>query len=75
MDVAISGASGLIGGALAAALEGEGQEGVRLVRTQTSAAPGNTIAWNPIEGTIDTEGLEGLDVSGSESRFHHAAAP
>ena len=61
MDVAISGASGLIGGALARDLERNGHRVVRLVRPQTSAAGGDTISWDPAEGTIDAEGLEGLD--------------
>lgn len=43
MDVAISGASGLIGGALAAALEGEGQEGVSGSATAASTPPGGGV--------------------------------
>lgn len=61
MEVAISGASGLIGGALVRALEGDGHRVVRLVRPQTSAAGGHTIRWDPANGTIDAAGLEGLD--------------
>jgi uncharacterized protein len=59
--VAISGASGLIGGALAGRLERHGCEVVRLVRPQTQPTLGATIRWDPTAGTIDADALEGID--------------
>lgn len=43
MDVAITGASGLIGGSLATALRRDGHRVVRLVRPQTQAIDGDTV--------------------------------
>ena len=60
MNVAITGASGLIGSALADRLEAEGHRAVRLVRPQTSRREGDVVAWDPAAGTIDAGGLEGL---------------
>jgi uncharacterized protein (TIGR01777 family) len=57
MDVAISGASGLIGRALTASLEADGHRVVPLVRPGSSR-PG--IRWNPVQRTIDQGALEGL---------------
>lgn len=61
MDVAISGASGLIGGALARALERDGHRVARLVRPQTLGGGGDAIRWDPVDGSIEAEGLEGID--------------
>jgi uncharacterized protein (TIGR01777 family) len=61
MDVAVSGSSGLVGGALATALERDGHRVVRLVRPQTREAGADAVAWDPRAGTIDRAGLEGLD--------------
>ncbi len=61
MDVAISGASGLIGGALARALERDGHRVARLVRPQTRTRTGDAIRWDPTARTIEAEGLEGVD--------------
>ena len=61
VDVAISGASGLIGGALARALERDGHRVARLVRPQTRIRADDAIRWDPTAGTIDAEGLEGAD--------------
>jgi uncharacterized protein (TIGR01777 family) len=58
MKVAISGASGLIGSALRQSLISDQHEVIPLVRSGHSAG----ILWNPDEGTIDHEALEGLDV-------------
>jgi len=58
MDVAITGASGLIGRALRASLEADGHRVAPLVRPGGS---GRGIAWDPDGGTIDAGGLEGLD--------------
>jgi uncharacterized protein (TIGR01777 family) len=60
MRVAVTGASGLIGSALCARLEGLGHEVTRVVRHPLSDA-GRTLTWDPDDGTIDAQGLEGLD--------------
>lgn len=59
MKVAVSGASGLIGSALLPALEGSGHEVIRLVRRKPEGS--NEIAWNPEDGSIDVDGLQGVD--------------
>lgn len=59
MRVAITGASGLIGTALTAALRGQGHDVLALVRRAT-IAPGE-VAWDPESGTVDLAGLEGVD--------------
>lgn len=59
MDVAVTGASGLIGTALVQSLEADGHRVVRIARS--GAAGPNTVLWSPDSGTIDTAGLEGLD--------------
>ena len=64
MRVAISGASGLIGSALAESLRGDGHDVLRLVRSSgvAAAADGDdAVAWDPVAGTIDAAALEGLD--------------
>ncbi|MBN1212146.1 MAG: TIGR01777 family oxidoreductase [candidate division Zixibacteria bacterium] len=60
MRVLLSGARGLIGSALAAHLQNESHEVVRLVRTKK----GNdlvSILWNPEGGAIDKTSLAGFD--------------
>ena len=58
--VAITGASGLIGSALSAALRADGITVVPLVRREVR--PGETaVRWDPAAGTIDAAGLEGID--------------
>lgn len=59
MKVAISGASGLIGSALAKSLIAQGHEVLTLVRRPTTAA--NEVSWDPVAGTIDTAKLAGID--------------
>jgi uncharacterized protein len=59
MRIAVTGASGLIGTALGAALEADGHE-VRAVTRGAAAGPG-TILWDPMAGEIDAAGLEGVD--------------
>jgi uncharacterized protein (TIGR01777 family) len=61
MDVVISGATGLIGSALARSLEADGHRVARLTRPQSKGERGDTIAWDPAAGTIDTAALEGVD--------------
>jgi uncharacterized protein len=58
--VVVSGASGLVGGALTTALELDGVRVVRLVRRRP--APGGwEVGWDPGAGRIDAAGLEGTD--------------
>src|SRR5437763_656405 len=65
--VAITGATGMIGSALAAHLRSEGIQVRRIVRHQ---ATGTDIAWNPELGVIDAGQLEGLTAI-----VHLAGAP
>ena len=58
MDIAITGASGFIGTALARSLEADGHTVIPVVRRATT---GRAIRWDPAAGTIDATGLEGLD--------------
>ena len=60
LNILVSGASGFIGSALVAHLEGQGHRVTRLVRRDTDAGPG-TVFWNPGEGSLDPAGLEGLN--------------
>jgi uncharacterized protein (TIGR01777 family) len=65
--VAVTGASGLIGGALSAFLASGGHDVVSLVRRP----PGEGEArWDPATGTIDHQALEGVDAV-----VHLAGAP
>lgn len=59
MDVAITGASGLIGGALSSSLRADGHRVLRFQRGGVTA--GDTIGWDPDSGRIDAPALEGLD--------------
>lgn len=59
MRVALTGASGLIGGALVPHLRAQGHDVLRLVR-RTSGAP-DEVTWDPMGGTVDVAGLEGVD--------------
>jgi len=56
MDVAITGSSGLIGSALADALHRRGDRVVPVVRGKKLG-----LRWDPMAGTIDAGGFEGLD--------------
>lgn len=56
--IAISGASGLVGTAVARALQSGGHRVVRLVRRPPTAGE---VRWDPAGGTIDAAGLEGVD--------------
>ncbi len=58
MDVAITGASGLIGSALVPALRRDGHGVLRLVRDDSGSA--DTIGWDPAAGRIDAAGLDGV---------------
>ena len=59
LSVAISGAGGLVGSALCALLSTGGHRVVRLVRTSEPQL--GCARWNPEEGLIDPEALEGVD--------------
>ena len=59
MQIAITGASGLIGRALGTTLREDGH-GVRPV-TRGGAGDGDAIGWDPVAGTIDAAALEGID--------------
>ncbi len=59
MQVAVTGASGLIGTVLCTALRTAGHDVIRVARGDASAA--DTIGWDPVAGTIDAGGLEGID--------------
>ena len=59
VKILISGSSGLIGRALAAALEGDGRETAALIRPTSASSSG--VRWDPDAGTIDAAALEGFD--------------
>jgi uncharacterized protein (TIGR01777 family) len=59
LDVAISGANGLIGSRLSASLRADGHRVLRLTRGGVTA--GDAIGWDPDAGRIDAPALEGLD--------------
>ena len=59
MKVAITGSSGLVGGALVPFLTAGGHEVVRLVRRDPKAK--DEARWDPESGMVDAEALEGVD--------------
>ena len=61
MDVVVTGASGLIGSALVPALWEAGHTVRRLVRRPPTAP--DEVRWDPEAGTIDAEGLAGVDAA------------
>jgi hypothetical protein len=63
VEVAITGASGLIGSALARSLRDEGHTVRPLVRPGSTGhqAGAAAIRWDPAAGTIDADALEGID--------------
>ncbi|MFM8515993.1 MAG: TIGR01777 family oxidoreductase [Actinomycetota bacterium] len=60
MRYAVTGASGLIGGALVRHLRAEGNEVLRLVRRDPQGP--DEVRWDPKRGTVDVAGLAGTDV-------------
>lgn len=60
MRYAVTGASGLIGGALVTHLRAQGNEVLRLVRRDPQAS--DEVRWDPKRGTVDVVGLAGTDV-------------
>ena len=59
MDVIVTGSSGLIGTALAVGLAADGHRVRRLVRRPARGT--DEVHWDPSEGEIDQDGLEGAD--------------
>ncbi len=59
MRILISGASGMVGSELLANLRAEGLEATRLIRGREAQA--NEILWDPEEGQLDADQLEGFD--------------
>lgn len=57
--IAVTGASGLIGGALVRSLRADGHEVVRLVRRPPRA--GDEVRWDPSRQYVDVAGLVGCD--------------
>ena len=60
MRYAVTGASGLIGGALVRHLLAQGDEVLRLVRRDPQGL--DEVRWDPKRGTVDVAGLAGTDV-------------
>lgn len=60
MRILISGASGLVGKALIAALRAQGRSVGRLVRPGGARSEGD-VAWDPRSATIDLAAMEGAD--------------
>jgi uncharacterized protein len=59
MRVAVTGASGLIGGALVPHMRAQGHEVLRLVR-RSSGAP-DEVTWDPMGSRVDVAALDGVD--------------
>lgn len=59
MDIAVTGAHGLIAGALVPALRADGHRVLRIVRGAPEGA--DDVQWDPAVGTIDSGRLEGVD--------------
>ena len=60
MKIAVSGSTGLVGSALISSLQAAGHRALRIARSVGSQAE-SVVAWDPIAGRIDADGLEGLD--------------
>lgn len=62
MKIAISGSTGLVGSEFARLLEDNGHQAIPMLRTESSAnSDGTEIHWDPSNGRLDPEQLEGLD--------------
>jgi len=59
VKIVVTGASGLIGTALVTRLHAAGHDVVRLVRRHPRS--GDEVEWDPERGTVDVDGLAGLD--------------
>ncbi|MFQ5948931.1 MAG: NAD-dependent epimerase/dehydratase family protein, partial [Acidimicrobiia bacterium] len=60
MRVAVTGSTGRIGSVLLPALDAAGHDVVRVVRDEAGSGP-DAVVWDPVAGTIDAAGLEGVD--------------
>lgn len=60
--IAITGASGLVGTALAEAFAADGVRVLKLVRHPVSASNPDEVYWKPSAGEIDAAKLEGVDL-------------
>jgi uncharacterized protein len=60
MRILISGASGLVGRALASALRTDGHAVARLVRPGSVASAGD-VSWDPMAATVDVSAMDGTD--------------
>lgn len=58
MKITLTGSHGLIGSALAASLEEDGHQVVRLTRGASSAG---SLSWDPQGGSVDLAALDGVD--------------
>ena len=61
MKILISGASGLVGKALAGKLHEDGHTVTRLVRAGGSKSSPGDIFWDPMAATVDAPAMEGFD--------------
>ena len=60
MNILVTGSSGLVGSAVVAHLSAFGHRVIRLIRRPPK--PGElAVQWDPVAGTIDAAGLDGLD--------------
>jgi uncharacterized protein len=60
MRILISGASGLVGKALARRLREDDHTVLRLVRPGSNPSPGD-VSWDPMAATVDARAMEGVD--------------
>jgi uncharacterized protein (TIGR01777 family) len=60
MRILVTGSTGLVGSALVLTLKAKGHQVVRLVRA-TPKDSASEVFWNPEQGTLKAEDLEGLD--------------
>ena len=61
MKILISGASGLVGNALASRLQQDGHTVARLVRPGGGRSSPGDIFWDPMAATVDAPAMEGFD--------------